>query len=909
MGVTLVEGKQHNVIKRDGRIEPFSWDKLNKVLKWAATHRTGISENMVEFMIKEIKDNMNLRIFDKIKIEKLFDETIDVAANLADRMYPEYDLIARNLFIQKIYKETWGIKRNEYPDYKEVVKKGLQYGVYGAAFESLSDEDIEELGSYIDSSYDFVFNSFLGISTFFNKYCKNYTKTKKLELPQHAMMRIAVQAFYTEAKNQRIELMKKFYDVIRNHLISRATPYYINAGGPKPMLSSCVLVAADDDSYSINKACNNIGMYSREGGGTALDISPVRSIDAVVDKTGRSSGKIPFIKMVESVISAYNQKSARPGACAVYFNWWDYEVMDLLMLKDEGGSEERRARKLQYAVKLNDIFVKALLADKDIYLFDPKDTPELLELHGDDFSMKYFEYANKAGIRKKKIKARELGYLIAKIRNETGNLYIFFDDNVNENTPFKEKIRQSNLCFTGDTLVYTVDRGLVPIEQLAQESQGKKRFKVYCSHPTSNGWSEPIIKEAVAFMTGTDNTIKLTLSDGSIIKCTPDHKIALAEGGYIEARNSIQCYVQLADNRAVFVQKIEHNPVEIVYDLTVEDTHNFYIVDENTDSKILVHNCTEITLPTKPTLMAESKVVQEWDKDKPQIETKDYGEIALCNLSAINAVEWTKLDERHKQELTYLLARAFDNEVETMYYAAREGEIANKLYRSIGIGVNGLAAYFAFNKVKFTDPKSFKLEFDLFEDIYYHVYSASVAIAKERGPFPRFKQTKWAEGWLPIDYFKEEFDKYAEDWQAARWEQLREDIMKYGIRFATSASVAPGACQTKDGEIITTDGIKSIEQILKENNIDYEHIEQNNLIGWYNFETPVEVHTRHGVYESERIWYNGMKEVYEIEFEDGSKYKFTGNHMLLVRTKEGAEKWVKVSELQEDMEVISISAK
>jgi len=648
MGVTLVEGKQHNVVKRDGRIEPFSWDKLNKVLKWAATHKTGIPENMVDFMIKEIKDNMNLRIFDKIKIEKLFDETIDVAANLADRMYPEYDLIARNLFIQKIYKETWGIKRDEYPDYKEVVKKGLQYGVYGAAFESLSDEDIEELGNYINSSYDFEFNSFLGISTFFSKYCKNYTKTKKLELPQHAMMRIAVQAFYTEPKNQRIEFIKKFYDVIRNHLISRATPYYINAGGPKPMLSSCVLVAADDDSYSINKACNNIGMYSREGGGTALDISPVRSIDAVVDKTGRSSGKIPFIKMVESVISAYNQKSARPGACAVYFNWWDYEVMDLLMLKDEGGSEERRARKLQYAIKLNDIFIKALLADKDIYLFDPKDTPELLELHGNDFTIKYFEYANKPGIRKKKIKARELGYLITKIRNETGNLYIFFDDNVNENTPFKEKIRQSNLC-------------------------------------------------------------------------------------------------------------------------------------------------TEITLPTKPTLMSETKVVQEWDKDIPQIETKDYGEIALCNLSAINAVEWTKLSEERKQELTYLLARAFDNEVENMYYAAREGEIANKLYRSIGIGVNGLAAYFAFNKVKFTDSESYKLEFDLFEDIYYHVYSASVAIAKERGPFPRFKQTKWAEGWLPIDYFKEEFNKYAEDWQAARWEQLREDIMKYGIRFATSSSIAPGA--------------------------------------------------------------------------------------------------------------------
>ncbi len=666
MSITLVNGRDHNVIKRDGRVEPFSWEKLDKVLLWAATHKTNIKEPMAKLMIEEIKKNLNLRIYDKIKIEKLFDELIDVSANLADRMYSEYDLIARNLYIQKIYKETWGIKRNEYPNYKEVIKKGLQYGIYGEAFENLTEDEIDILDKQFNSEYDFLFNSFLGITTFHSKYCKKYSKTKFLELPQHAMMRLAINSFYNDPdRENKIEFIIKMFDIIRNHYISRATPYYLNAGTKKSMLSSCVLTQMQDDSYSINKTCNNIGMYSREGGGTACDVSPIRSVGAVVDKTGRSSGKIPFIKMIESVISAYNQKSARNGACAVYFDWWDYEIEDLIMLKDEGGSEDRRARKLQYAVKINNLFIDRIINNEEITLFDPYDAKELLNLWGEEFEQKYIELENKTGIRKKKIKARDLAYLIAKIRNETGNLYIFFTDNANAQTPHNRIINSSNLC-------------------------------------------------------------------------------------------------------------------------------------------------TEVMLSSTGPMLHNQRIIQDWnDKNNIIIQEESYGEIALCNLSAINIMQWINLNKEEKEEVSYLLLRAFDNEIDSMYYPVKEAEIANKLYRNIGIGVNSLASFFASKNIKFTDNISFIEEFNIMEDISYNILKASVKLAKERGKFIKYYETKWKDGWLPIDRFKDLFNVFATTEQKERWELLREDIKEYGVRFATHFAIAPGATSS----LFLINGTESTEPV------------------------------------------------------------------------------------------------
>lgn len=422
---------------------------------------------------------------------------------------------------------------------------------------------------------------------------------------------------------------------------------------------------------------------------------------------------------------------------------------------------------LKFEEQIDGIFInnEVLETDKEVTLFDPKETPELLTTYGDEFKKYYEMYENKTGIRKKKIKAEELFYLISKVRLETGNLYILFSDNVNSNKPFKEPITQSNLC-------------------------------------------------------------------------------------------------------------------------------------------------TEIVLPTKPSYLKEQKMVKENFKNYTLKEEIEPGEIALCNLSSINVVEWAELSEERKQRVSYNLLRSHDNLIEYAFYPVKEGEFHNKTYRPIGIGVSNMAYYFAKNKKSPEDLKKlFKAQFDIMEDVYYHLYSSAIKLAKERGKFENFSKTKWSEGWLPIDSDLSIFNKFADESQKLRWENLRKDIKKFGLRFSTIGAVAPTACQTKDSEIVTENGIESIQTILENNKIDFEKLEEIGIPQWLELKNSFKVQTRFGLKEVERIWFNGKVPVREIEFEDGKKYKFSYNHQLLVKFEDGKEKWVQVKDLKENMEIVDLNLK
>ena len=303
--------------------------------------------------------------------------------------------------------------------------------------------------------------------------------------------------------------------------------------------------------------------------------------------------------------------------------------------------------------------------DRYVTLFDPKDTPKLIEATGKEFEKYYLEYEQKSGIRKKKLKAREIAYLISKIRNETGNLYLFFDDNANSQTPFNEYINSSNLC-------------------------------------------------------------------------------------------------------------------------------------------------TEIFLPSRGPVLKENIIEEKWNEKKPTIVTKHDGLISLCNLSSVTLTEWEKLNEKEKQESIYMLLRAHDNEIETAMYPIKEGEIGNKLNRPIGIGISSLAVYFAKKGIKFSDEnKSLKAMFDIMEDVAWHIYDASNKLAQERGKFANFDKTKWGSGWLPIDNFKELFNKYANEKQKERWEELRDRIKKFGVRFVTHIAIAP----TATSSLILPEGSEGIEPV------------------------------------------------------------------------------------------------
>lgn len=427
------------VIKRDGRIEKYDINKMRRVCLWACNQ----NENFANALLASTR----IKLYNRIKIEDVYNELIKTAANKISRITPQYETIAAKLLLLKIYKDVWNIKKTDYPNYLEVIKKGLMYGKYNKkVFGSYTNEEIDELASIINQGNDYLF-TYKSLYTFYEKYCLNYKKTKKFELPQHVYMRVAMSLFYQENKQIRIALIKSFYYHLSSHNFTLATPIMLNAGCKNQQLSSCVLMKIDDDTNSIMNTIHSAALYSKNKGGLAIDVSSIRSSGSYIDgNNGFSSGPVPFIKMIESTVKAFNQGSIRPGACAIYFQWWNLNFKELVVLKNNTGTEENRARQLKYAVKINDLLIKRVLRNENVTLFDPKDVPELLTLYGEEFERKYEEYEVKTTIKKSTIAARELIYLLFKERAETGNIYLFHEENVNSKSMLKRYINSSNLC-------------------------------------------------------------------------------------------------------------------------------------------------------------------------------------------------------------------------------------------------------------------------------------------------------------------------------------------------------------------------------------------------------------------------------------------------------------------------------
>ena len=666
MGVDVVKNKKGLVLKRDGREEPFNKKKLMKVLAWACDGNEGLA--------KTLYSNLSIKIYNKIKVQDLMKLVRDTASNLVSELAPIWDDVAKRLYIQEIYKDTWNIKRSTYPDFLAVVAKGLQYKVYDKdVISSFSEEELVELGGYIDQKSDLDF-TYLGLKSFYAKYCKKYSKNKKLELPQHVAMRVAMFAFYKEPKDVRLSLIKERYDYLKDFYVTEATPKTVNSLTLNPQMSSCVLMEANDSSKSINYMNTCLGLYSKFGGGVAFNLHSVRSINSPIGISGVSGGKVPFIKLSEAVVSAYDQGGVRRGAGILTFNWWDYEVFSLLDLKAEGGSEDLRARNLQYSIVINNILLKKALLDEDVHLFDPKDVPKLLETYGEYFEKHYEEYSAKKGIRSKRVKAKELIETILKMRFETGNLYIFFDENVNKQGLFKDYIKMSNLC----------SEILLPTKPL---------------HPTKD-----VIKQSL--------------------------------GGV-------------------------------------------------------------------------------WVKEG---QTEDLGEIALCNLSSINAVKFMELSEEQKERLIYNLLRASDNLIDYAFYPVPEGELSNKNRRNIGVGVSNYAHYLAKNKVKATSEEAEVLTYQLMESIYYYLLKASVRLAKERGTPTWWKKSKYSDGVLPLDLHKlsSEYTQYSK----YDFEPLREGLKTVGGRFSALMAIAPTASSSLSyGGTQGTDFPKKLVTIKTDNDV------------------------------------------------------------------------------------------
>jgi len=433
-----------NVTKRDGTIQPFDLDKVHKVLEWAVEDISGVS-------MSEIELKANIQLYDKIPAYDIHELLIKSTAELISDHTPNYQFVAARLISYKMRKEAYG--DYEVPSLWVIINRNIQLGVYDEEILNIyTDEEIQELNEYIKHERDDTF-TYAGMEQFRGKYLVQDRRTKQIyETPQILYMMIAMTLFGKYTDN-RLKFVKDYYDAISQFYISLPTPIMAGVRTPTRQFSSCVLIESGDSLDSINATATSIVRYISKKAGIGIGAGSIRANGAKVgDGSVVHTGLIPFLKYFQSAVKSCSQGGVRGGAATVYLPLWHYEFEDLVVLKNNKGTDESRVRHMDYAFQFNKLMYERLLSGGNITFFDPNDVPGLYEAffaNQDEFDRLYEKYERKTSIRKKTLPALEVFQQFLTERKDTGRIYLMNVDHANDHGAFKPEvapIRMSNLC-------------------------------------------------------------------------------------------------------------------------------------------------------------------------------------------------------------------------------------------------------------------------------------------------------------------------------------------------------------------------------------------------------------------------------------------------------------------------------
>ena len=613
-----------SVVKRDGSVESLNLDKVHAMVELACEDLAGVSSSQVEM-------NSGIQFYDGIKTEDIQEILIRSANDLISLDTPNYQYVAARLLLFGLRKAVFGYHPDKPPILYNHICKCVDHGMYDEELLTVyTEEEWEVIESYVDHDRDYMF-TYAGLRQVCDKYLVQDRSTGYLfETPQQMYIMIAATLFSKYPKDTRLEYVRRYYEAISTHKINIPTPVMAGVRTPLRQFASCVLVDVDDTLDSIFSSDMAIGYYVAQRAGIGINAGRIRGINAKI-RGGevQHTGVVPFLKKFEATVRCCTQNGIRGGSATVHFPIWHQEIEDIIVLKNNKGTEDNRVRKLDYSIQLSKLFYERFIENKEITLFSPHDVPDLYESFGTDrFDELYCSYESDESIPSKRVGAQGLILDLLKERAETGRLYLMNIDHCNSHSSFKDKVNMSNLC-------------------------------------------------------------------------------------------------------------------------------------------------QEITLPTDPI---------------NHIDSQD-GEIALCILSAINVGKIRNLNEM--ENLCDLAVRALEELIDYQEYpvpAARRSTLAR---RSLGIGFIGLAHYFAKNGVKYNSQEAYNLTHKLTESFQYHLLRASNNIAKEKGACDAFHRTKYIDGILPIDTYKQEVDELVTVSYEYDWDSLRDDIAEWGLRHRTLSAQMP----------------------------------------------------------------------------------------------------------------------
>ena len=431
-----------NIVKRTGEMVPFDVERIHRVVGWAVNDIKGVTASDIEI-------NAKLQMKEGITTREIHNVLIDSAVNLISLQSPNYQYVASKLLSYQLRKDVWGGKNP--PKLVDFINKNVHdHDVYDEDILMLfTDKEINKLDEYIDHSRDNNF-TYAGMRQLCDKYLiQDRSETKIYETPQFAYMIIAMVCFGQYEGPARISYVKKAYDYFSKFKINLPTPLMAGVRSKVRQYASCCLIDVDDTLPSIFSSSTAAGYATGSRYGIGLNMGRIRPINSPI-RNGEvvHTGVIPFLKLMESTVKSCHQNGIRGGSATVNFPFWHYEAEDMLVLKNNSGTDDNRVRKLDYCIQFSELFYKRFLKNEDITLFSPHEAKELYDAFGhENFDELYELYERKTSLKfKKTVKARKLMSLFIKERVETGRIYFMNIDHCNQRSSWDDDIKMTNLC-------------------------------------------------------------------------------------------------------------------------------------------------------------------------------------------------------------------------------------------------------------------------------------------------------------------------------------------------------------------------------------------------------------------------------------------------------------------------------
>ena len=436
LDVPIIKVKKRG--KRDDEI--LNIEKIHEMVSYATEDLKGVSASQVEM-------SSGLQFYDGMTTEEIQLILVKSSADLISLEHPNYQYVAARLLLftlrKKLFHRLW-----DHPHLYGHLKRCVTRGVYDKdIFSWYEKKDFDRMEYWLKHDRDYLF-TYAGLRQVIDKYLvQDRTTGKVFETPQFMYMMIAATVFAKYPRQTRMTYVKKYYDAISTFKINIPTPVMAGVRTPMRQYASCVLIDVDDTLPSIFASDMAIGRYTAQRAGIGINVGRIRAINSRI-RNGEvtHTGLIPFLKKFETTVKCCTQNGVRGGCATVHFPIWHKEIEDLIVLKNNKGTEDNRVRHLDYSVQISKLFYERFIKNQDMTLFSPDDVPDLYKSFGTkDFDDLYVKYED-SKVSKKRISAQTLFFSILKERAETGRIYIMNIDHANEHSAFKSQIKMSNLC-------------------------------------------------------------------------------------------------------------------------------------------------------------------------------------------------------------------------------------------------------------------------------------------------------------------------------------------------------------------------------------------------------------------------------------------------------------------------------